>query len=80
MFPNTMPMVSGPSANPDMSQQLQQHLQYLQQMQAGRGAPAMPGITVAPNFQPKPPMSGGPNWNAFMQNARPSTNIEDHRR
>jgi hypothetical protein len=65
MFPNTAPMIAGPSA-PDPG--------YLQRLGILSGvAPQMP-------YQTFHPAGTGPGWDRFMQNARPSTNIEDHRR
>lgn len=68
MFPNTAPMIAGPSApDPGQIQRLLQGMGY------GQQGPLMPNQHFVP-------AGTGPGWDRFMQNARPSTNIEDHRR
>jgi hypothetical protein len=68
LFPNTVPMVAGPSA-PD-SNYLRQ-LQAMGAMSAGQ-QPQMP-------YRLFHSAGTGPGWAHFMQNARSSTNIEDYR-
>jgi hypothetical protein len=80
LFPNTVLMVAGPSA-PDPK------LWHPGQAYQGSVAPGLlpPPMLGQPNTYMLPggsygPMHPGGDWAKFMQNARPSANIEDYRR
>ena len=86
MFPNTAPMIAGPSA-PD-----NRVMQRLPGAYQGSVAPGLlpPPQQAAPSNYQLPggtyygpgtlPAGTGPGWARFMANARPSVNIEDHRK
>jgi hypothetical protein len=69
MFPNTVPMIAGPSAPLDHT------IHYTRPPE--KGAYGISGAYQQTGLRGLFP--GNADWGNFMNNARPSVNIEDHR-